>query len=380
MSLLKQTTDAVNSIGMLKLASPVSLISIRTATKRASGSKTNKNDSAGRRLGPKVYESHFVKPGQIIMRQRGTTIHPGENTGIGKDHTVFALEPGYVRFYYNPFHPLRKFVGVALKKELTLPTPHFEPRVRRFGYQEILDKDEAIKEESHMSRKEYLQQPELKKTKEKSLKRAEYMLNKYTEQLKGFPVELSEEELKLSSKRLLEIFEIHSSGQTIEEAGLQATFNYVFENELKLRRKEISQQEFNDTKQKYFDLTNKLDQVVTVDASGNLCPYISPEAKQSKKDDIMKELDTFKNRVLKLQDQELIKSLISTPAVFTKHERKLLVHEYLPKVLPESVKETIIEGVDPSKKPPKGAKIIRKFDNRTREVKVIARSKEAFLR
>ena len=94
-----------------------SIIQIRTATKRVSGSKTSNKDSAGRRLGPKVHEGHPVKPGQIIMRQRGTKIHPGENVRIGVDHTIYAVEPGFVRFYFDPFHPLRKYVGVALKKD-----------------------------------------------------------------------------------------------------------------------------------------------------------------------------------------------------------------------------------------------------------------------
>ena len=68
------------------------------ATKKAGGSSKNGRDSAGRRLGVKRYGDQIVQPGNIIVRQRGTRIHPGSNVGMGKDHTLFALLPGEVSF------------------------------------------------------------------------------------------------------------------------------------------------------------------------------------------------------------------------------------------------------------------------------------------
>jgi large subunit ribosomal protein L27 len=68
------------------------------AHKKAGGSTRNGRDSAGRRLGVKKSGGQAVIPGNIIIRQRGTKVHPGDNVGIGKDHTIFALIEGRVAF------------------------------------------------------------------------------------------------------------------------------------------------------------------------------------------------------------------------------------------------------------------------------------------
>ena len=68
------------------------------ATKKAGGSSRNGRDSAGRRLGIKKYSGQTVIPGNIIARQRGTKWHPGDNVGLGKDFTIFALIDGKVSF------------------------------------------------------------------------------------------------------------------------------------------------------------------------------------------------------------------------------------------------------------------------------------------
>jgi len=68
------------------------------AHKKAGGSSRNGRDSEGRRLGVKKFGSEAVIPGNIIVRQRGTKWHPGTNVGVGKDHTLFALTEGRVRF------------------------------------------------------------------------------------------------------------------------------------------------------------------------------------------------------------------------------------------------------------------------------------------
>jgi len=68
------------------------------AHKKAGGSSRNGRDSAGRRLGVKKFGGQEVIPGNIIIRQRGTKVHPGDNVGIGRDHTIFATAEGRVQF------------------------------------------------------------------------------------------------------------------------------------------------------------------------------------------------------------------------------------------------------------------------------------------
>ena len=68
------------------------------AHKKAGGSSRNGRDSAGRRLGVKKYGGEHVIPGNIILRQRGTRWYPGDNVGMGKDHTIFAKSEGQVQF------------------------------------------------------------------------------------------------------------------------------------------------------------------------------------------------------------------------------------------------------------------------------------------
>lgn len=68
------------------------------AHKKAGGSSRNGRDSAGRRLGVKKFGGEKVVSGNIIVRQRGTKVHPGDNVGMGKDHTIFATTEGVVSF------------------------------------------------------------------------------------------------------------------------------------------------------------------------------------------------------------------------------------------------------------------------------------------
>ena len=82
------------------------------AHKKSGGSSRNGRDTAGRRLGVKKYGGETVIPGNIIIRQRGTKYHPGENVGIGKDHTIFATAEGKVAFQRKAGG--RMYVGVEL--------------------------------------------------------------------------------------------------------------------------------------------------------------------------------------------------------------------------------------------------------------------------
>ena len=68
------------------------------AHKKAGGSSRNGRDSAGRRLGVKKFGGEVVIPGNILVRQRGTKFHPGENVGMGRDHTLYSLVVGRVKF------------------------------------------------------------------------------------------------------------------------------------------------------------------------------------------------------------------------------------------------------------------------------------------
>jgi large subunit ribosomal protein L27 len=68
------------------------------AHKKAGGSSRNGRDSQSKRLGVKRFGGELVNAGNIIIRQRGTQVHPGDNVGIGKDHTLFAKIDGHVKF------------------------------------------------------------------------------------------------------------------------------------------------------------------------------------------------------------------------------------------------------------------------------------------
>ncbi len=85
------------------------------AHKKAGGSSRNGRDSAGRRLGVKKFGGQEVIGGNIIVRQRGTKFYPGSNVGIGKDHTLFALAEGRVRFHEGKLG--RKYVSVDMLAE-----------------------------------------------------------------------------------------------------------------------------------------------------------------------------------------------------------------------------------------------------------------------
>ena len=81
------------------------------AHKKSGGSSSNGRDSEGRRLGVKKFGGEAVIPGNIIIRQRGTKYHPGQNVGLGKDHTIFATSEGKVEFKTKAYD--RVYVSVV---------------------------------------------------------------------------------------------------------------------------------------------------------------------------------------------------------------------------------------------------------------------------
>lgn len=82
------------------------------AHKKAGGSTSNGRDSQAKRLGVKLFAGEMAQAGNIIVRQRGTQYFPGNNVGMGKDHTIFALVPGKVAFTQKR---LRKYDGRSFK-------------------------------------------------------------------------------------------------------------------------------------------------------------------------------------------------------------------------------------------------------------------------
>lgn len=80
------------------------------AHKKGAGKSKNGRDSQAQRLGIKRYAGQEVKAGTILVRQRGTRIHPGNNVGVGKDYTLFALVDGIVK--YEPYSDNRRKVSV----------------------------------------------------------------------------------------------------------------------------------------------------------------------------------------------------------------------------------------------------------------------------
>ncbi len=82
------------------------------AHKKAGGSTRNGRDSQSKRLGVKKFGGQYVQAGNILVRQRGTRFHAGENVGCGRDHTLFATQDGLVRFVERG-KPKRKYISVV---------------------------------------------------------------------------------------------------------------------------------------------------------------------------------------------------------------------------------------------------------------------------
>lgn len=83
------------------------------ATSKSGGSTQNGRDSQSKRLGIKLFDGQLVHGGEIVVRQRGTRVHPGTGVGRGKDDTLFAYGAGYVKFHFGPKG--RKYVSVVEK-------------------------------------------------------------------------------------------------------------------------------------------------------------------------------------------------------------------------------------------------------------------------
>ena len=85
------------------------------AHKKGGGSTRNGRDSKSKRLGIKKFGGEYVIPGNIIVRQKGTKFHPGENVGMGRDFTIFSVVEGFVTFEEK--HGGRKYINVSRSNE-----------------------------------------------------------------------------------------------------------------------------------------------------------------------------------------------------------------------------------------------------------------------
>ncbi|OCK81003.1 hypothetical protein K432DRAFT_351940 [Lepidopterella palustris CBS 459.81] len=107
---------------------------VRNASHQSQGRANGAKDGPGKRLGAKKTGEEYVIPGNIIFKQRGTVWFPGENCAMGRDHTIYATESGYVKYYRDPVkHPKRQYIGVAFKRHESLPYPSNAARRRRLN-------------------------------------------------------------------------------------------------------------------------------------------------------------------------------------------------------------------------------------------------------
>jgi large subunit ribosomal protein L27 len=118
------------------------LTAFRFATKKAGGSVKNGRDSPGQRLGLKKMGGERVDAGNIIVRQRGQKYRPGGNVGIGRDHTLFALTPGFVKYALDPVRR-RKVVSVeTLNPNLLHPgSPYRENLMEALAKQAKIERE-----------------------------------------------------------------------------------------------------------------------------------------------------------------------------------------------------------------------------------------------
>ncbi|KAJ3678254.1 hypothetical protein LUZ60_002057 [Juncus effusus] len=128
----------------------VGSLTIRMAHKKGGGSTKNGRDSKPKMLGVKIYGDQVAKPGAIIIRQRGTKFYPGNNVGMGKDHTIFSLIDGLVKF--EKYGPDRKKISVY-PREIQPINPN-SYRARKIEYF-------RMRREKRKARKEGYVEPQL---------------------------------------------------------------------------------------------------------------------------------------------------------------------------------------------------------------------------
>lgn len=371
---------------------------IRTATKRAAGSRTSMKDSAGRRLGPKKYDGQEVKTGQILMRQRGTKFFPGEYVGIGKDHTLFALEPGFVRYYLDPFHPKRKFIGISLTKEATLPTGHFEPTPRRFGHTLLDNQKAAKKEENALPRKVFLASEEIEDAMKDRAKKRAVLKKQYAKLLSSqLKVEVANE--NLATDYLVRLRSCLRNGFLLGDAQFYAKRYLEMTTQLAAEKAGASKEEIAAKMAEIESITSTLNSSVSFSNKFVAGKFISESDKAASRDKLVGELVSARQNISSKKDVEALKSLFKDASTFlTLSDEVLLRRRFLKPVFSESTaKATLVEGSPASANAAQNGKAdgktkakskgkgknktvqLKRFNYETSKVETIERDSSAFL-
>ncbi|KAF2734325.1 ribosomal protein L27 [Polyplosphaeria fusca] len=146
-----RVVEALRAANGISATSPT-LSFVRHATHQAQGRANGAKDGPGKRLGAKKSGGEWVIPGNIIFRQRGTAWFPGENCAMGRDHCIYALESGYVRYYRDPLkHPERQYIGICFEKDGKLPYPPNAARRRKLNMLPVQRDLEAITADGEMA-------------------------------------------------------------------------------------------------------------------------------------------------------------------------------------------------------------------------------------
>lgn len=363
---------------------------IRTATKKAAGSRTSMKDSAGRRLGPKKYDGQEVKTGQILMRQRGTKFFPGEYVGIGKDHTLFALEPGFVRYYLDPFHPKRKFIGISLTKEASLPTDHFEPTPRRFGHT-LLDNEKAAKKEVEaLPRKVFLASGEIEAAmKERAEKRA--ALKKTYAKLLSSQLKIEVSNQELATDYLVRLRSCLRNGFLLGDAQFYGKRYLEMVSQLAAEKAGASKEEIAAKMEEIESITSAINSSVSFSNKFVAGRFISESDKAAAREKLVGELTSAREGVSSKKDVTALKALFKDASTFlTLSDEVFLRRKYLKPIFSEaSVKPTLVEGSGAT--PAAGEKSkakgksksksvsFKRFNYETSKVDTIQRGSDAFL-
>ncbi|GMM27454.1 mitochondrial 54S ribosomal protein YmL2 [Martiniozyma asiatica (nom. inval.)] len=356
------------------------LVALRNAHKKVVSSKTHMQDSPGKRLGPKKHDGAMVKTGQIIYRQRGTKWYPGHNVGIGKDHTLYAKEPGIVRYYLDPFHPKRQFVGVVGKqdvkekdiRELKLPLDHFEPNGRRLG-KRVLTGKWAEKENEFVPRKTQLALENVMGTLVSREEKRSAKSEKFSKEIDQF-VKLSPSEKLLALERLVKIDGFLRGGKSLSDSRFHATWVWGYDLGLAVKRSETTQEDANKLKLEYAEMAQKIDDAIMFDAKFNLTKNLTANEITA-----MKEFNIGKLEILipdvskpvskKVKEEAM--NLINAPC-FTLKEQIRIKRKFLKPVLPIS-ELTLSDEKD------KKATVIYKMNEQTKKVETVYLKKNAFL-
>ena len=366
-----------------KLGKPGFLFTqVRTATKRAAGSRTSMKDSAGRRLGPKKYNGQEVKTGQIIMRQRGTKFFPGEYVGIGKDHTLFALEPGFVKYYLDPFHPKRKFIGVSLSRNATLPTNHFDPTPRRFGHTLLDNAKAADKEEGALHRKQYLASESIKKEMDARNEKRNALKKNYGELLKKLKVDIKDADI--ATDYLVRLRSCLRNGFLLGDAQFYSKRYIEMGYQLRAEKENLDSASIQSKLEEIESITSLLNSSVSFGNKFELGSFMSEAEKSEARRGLIEELKEVRNNLSNKKDVKKLKGLFEGASKFlTLSDEVHLRRIYLKPILSEALggESQVVDAgeKDASKGKNKKSIVFKRFNYETSKIEELSRGKRAFL-